>query len=644
MKLFQWILALTASAMLVACGGGGGSAGTNPNAPVSPTTPTTNTSTVASLALVSSLNQISADNANSATLVVTALDANNGLLANQNITLSASTGVLSSSSGVTDANGQATFQFRSGTLNQSNRDATITAASNGVTAQTVVRIVGGTLTLDSGSVNALTIGGATVNLKATLRDASGVIIPNVVVTFASSSGNVTLSTSTATTNASGEATIVVTGVSAGSAIVSATANGISTPIAFTVSAPGVGFYFLSPNSGAVITTGAPQALSVQAGTATNVIFVTNLGTFSNGLNNQTVPVVAGQASAVITIPSAGQAAITAFNSSATSISASLAITASPPVSSANKLLLTANRTNAPISSSTTKNTIQVKARAIFNSGGVDASVFNVPVLFTMSGGPGAGEYLSSAIVFTNASGEAVTDFVSGSQSSTQNGITIRAQILGTAVATGAAPSGNDWVVTVGGQALSVAFSPSTQIRSSADGTYYEFDFSALVSDANGAAVGNQNVSLSVKPYAFTTGLNACAASLTNTFTFCSEDRNGNGSLDSGEDGIRIDLPFDLNPVACSAGPLFGTSNGQLTPPNSYAGTVPNNIVTLANGVAPFTLTYLKSSAVWVVVELTATVNSAGTEAKSSSIFRLPPSSDDASDAENCPLPSSPFSQ
>ncbi|MBS7808419.1 Ig-like domain-containing protein [Variovorax sp. PCZ-1] len=649
MKFLKWIAAGILAASLIACGGGGGSAGTNsinptptPN-PNTDTTTNTATASVTALAISSSVNQINADNSDNATIVVTAINASNASVSGAEIRLSTDTGLLDASAKLTDATGRASFVLSSGTLNQTNRIASLTAISGTRSAQTSIRIAGGSLTIDTSGVNVIVSGSTPLTFNVSLRNATGAVVPNSTLTLSSSNPNAVSTTAvTAVTNAVGIATFSLTGLSVGSSNVSVSGGGLVAAKEISVTAPGTGFFFLSPSNNSVISTGSANAISVQAGTATQVQFVTTLGTFVGGSNVLTAPVNSGVASAVLTVPAAGVATINAIHASVSSISATLALNASPPVSSANKLLLTASRNSVSVSSGTSLNTVQIKARALFNSAGIDAAVFGVPVLFSISGGPGAGERLSQAIVYTNAAGEAITDFVAGTQASTQNGISVTAQILGTAVRTGTSPSGNDVVLTVGGQALSVAFSPSTVIRSSADNTFYELDFSAQVTDAGGGSVVGVPVSLNVKPYAFTVGsVNACSANQTTTFTYCSEDRNGNGSLDNGEDGQRIQLPFGLNPVACTNPVVFGTSNSQLTPPNSAAGSVPPIVTTGSNGIAPFTLTYLKGSAVWIVVELSATVSSSGTEAKSSSIFRLSPSATDAA-SNPCALPASPY--
>jgi hypothetical protein len=657
MQFIKLLAGLAIVGALVACGAGGGNPGTTPGntstsaatgagtstVTVTVTGTPTITSLVAAVSIRSSTSQIRSDGSSIATIVVNTIDASNGSLANAPVSLNASSGVLSASSGTTDANGLATFTFSSGVTDSSNRVATITATSNGKTAQTAVKIVGGTVSLDGGGVNTLLVGGSVATLSATVRDATGAVASGVPVTFESSNPSIiVVSTKTATTNGSGIASVSVSAASAGSATISASANGITSVFGFTSSASGSGFYISSPANGVVITTGTPQPVTVVAAGVGAVTFVTPLGTFANGSQVQTVAVVGGVASVVLTSNSAGTANITAYDPTATALrTANTAIVISPPVSSANKILLTASKTNVSISSATTQNAIQIKARAIFNSGGTDVGVFNVPILFSISGGPGAGEALSQAVAFTDASGNAATNFIAGTQGTTQNGVKVHAQILNSAVGTGLLPSNADLVLTIGGQALSVIFTAGTTIVPSADNTFYDLPMSAQVTDSNGNAVGNEVVSLSLKPYAFTTGQNACAPF--NAFTYCSEDGNSNGSLDSSEDGIRREIPNNLSSLVCGiSSNTFGSSDGLLTPPNASAGSVPGTITTNSEGVASFKLTYLKGNARWVVVKLTATVGSSGTESSYSSIFRLTPAAPDVSDPAKCPLPDSPF--
>ena len=64
-------------------------------------------------------------------------------------------------------------------------------------------------------------------------------------------------------------------------------------------------------------------------------------------------------------------------------------------------------------------------------------------------------------------------------------------------------------------------------------------------------------------------------------------------------------------------------DGSLTPPNAAAGALPATVETDENGVASFDLVYLKSSAVWIDDEITATTSVFGTETSSTLVFNLP---------------------
>lgn len=657
MKQLKFILLAFVCVGLISCSGGGGSSGSTPGSGSSAgssggtnstpagtsTTVVSNTRTaqVTALSINSTSPQILSDGSTTATLIVTSIDSSNAAILGAEVRVSADTGLLSSSTSLTDVNGQAKFVFSSGSIDRSTRIATIIAVSNGATAQTQIKITGGTITLDSGGVSTALVGGTNLVVFATVRDVSGVTVPTgTTVTFDSTNNTIlSVTPKIAFTNSAGIATSSVTALAAGKADISASAKGVIAVLPLTGSASGSGFYVSAPSNSKVITTGTTETITVIAPNATAVTFVTPLGLFGNGRNNQNVAVVGGVASTTYSSSSAGEANISVYDPAAPTVrSATVLIKVSPPVSSANKLLITANKSNVPVSNSTTQNGIQIKARAIFNTNGTDVGVFNVPVLFSISGGPGAGESISQAIAFTDASGNASTTFVAGTQATTQNGVRVNAQILNSAVTTNLLPSNNDLIITIGGQALSVVFTRGSVILPSADNTYYDLPMSAQVTDANGNAVKDELVSLSIKPYAFSTGTNACTPVLTGTY--CTEDLNSNGSTDFGEDGVRRALPNDLSSLVCGA-TAFGSTDLFLTPPNASAGSVPDTIRTNTSGVAGFNLTYLKGNATWIVVKLTATVGSSGTESSYSSIFRLVPSADDATKVP-CPLPASPF--
>jgi hypothetical protein len=650
MQILKHVFAVLLVATLVACGGGGGSAGTTTSTSTttsgSATTTTTSTSTstistatasVSSLGVQASPTSI-ASAGGSSSVTVYAINSSNAFIEGATINLSATGGLLSASSVTTDASGKAVVTLTPGFTDQSNRIAVITATSNGKSAVGQVTITGGSIALNS-SVTSLAVG-ATTLVTATVKDQAGSPVMGVNVTFVSSNtALVSLSAGTVTTNASGVATVIASGLSGpGAVTVSAAALGTSQGIGIATTIVGSGFYFASPATGVVVQTGgAGQTINVQANGSANVTFASTLGVFTgSGTNIYTAPVVANVATATLVSAAAGQATVQAVDPATPGTkSAAIRIVYSQPVAAANKILLNADKTIVPVSNSTTQNTVGINARTVQIVGGVDQPVANVPVLFTLTGGPGGGEYLTVALAYSDASGFATTTFVAGSVGSIPSGtagLRIHAQIFSTAIASGTAPSSNDVLLTIGGKALSVAFGGATTIESP-DSTTYRYPFSVQVTDANGNGVSGTTVSLSVKPFAWSTG-GACTIAA----SFCSEDLNGNGSLDAGEDGTRTAYTAGT----CSGPTSIGNMDGLLTPVNSDAGSVPSTVTTADAGIAPFNLTYLKGRAIWMVVKMTATVNSNGTEASASTIFRLPAAAADVTPL--CVVPDSPFIQ
>ena len=659
MRTFIKIIGLLLVVLLTACGGGGGSAGTTSvggstvtgtsattsTATTTATTTTTASNSNASVArlIVSSANTLNADGTSSATITVQAVDSGNALVPNAVINVSATNNVILSTGLITtgSSGGGAVLMFGS-SADQTNRVSTFTAACTGCAAAAVttqIQIAGASVAL-SNTLGALIIGGPSATLTATVRNIFNAVMPGVPVSFAVTDSNILgLSAITATTNSSGVASVSVSGIGAGSAAVNVSALGNAKAQAYTSGTAGSVLTFSSPANNAAMTTGTPQVITVSAPGATTVTFASTLGKFGNGASSQIVAVVGGVASASLTSNQAGTASVNAVDN----LSRSVALTLVVAPTTANKLTVNAASTTLQPSSATFQSSVIVTARAFFNNGVTDQSVANAPIIFSMAGGPGAGEFLTPAFAFTNSAGIATATFYAGTAASIANGITISASISGTTVATGVSPSGNGLLVTIGGSALSVAVGRASVLRSSSDSTLYLQDYSVQVLDANNNPVNGAVVTLRVQPFAFATGP-AC----TPQATYCSEDINGNGSLDAGEDGYRkligiSELSYSAslcpNP-SVSTGTGAITFNALLTPANSDGGSVPSTVTTDPTGTAPFTMTYLKSSAFWIVNKLTATVSSSGTESSNSSIFRLQPTTVDV--GPPCALPASPY--
>ncbi|MDQ6984332.1 MAG: hypothetical protein Q9M44_06420, partial [Ghiorsea sp.] len=74
--------------------------------------------------------------------------------------------------------------------------------------------------------------------------------------------------------------------------------------------------------------------------------------------------------------------------------------------------------------------------------------------------------------------------------------------------------------------------------------------------------------------------------------------------------------------ALSAGVIYA-ANTQLDAPQAAAGSLPISVVTDANGIANFDLTYLKASAAWIDAQVRVKTQVLGTESSSSITFTLP---------------------
>ncbi len=652
MNFIKCVVALGLALALAACGGGGGSAGTpvtgSTTTGVTPVVPTSSPAanlSVASLVVNSSSTTLNADGTSLLTFTLYALTSGNASVAGATIDLAATNGVILSTPTVVTGAAGATVTMVAASSDQTNRIATVTVSCTGCAAapvSTSVAIVGADITLANSGSASLIVGGVTSTLSATVKSITGSPVVGIPVSFSVTDSLILgLSQSSVTTNNAGVASVDVSGTGPGSAIVNVSALGNAKSQSFTSGLAAAVLAVTSPASNTVLETDKPQLISVSAPSgSTSVIFTTNRGTFSGtSSNSYPAAVIGGVATASLTVAQSGTVTVTVTDDSIPVQSVNLTLVVSPPVSAANKVLLAPSKTTLPISVvGGSQNSLTITARAVKWNGTTDEAVAKVPIEFAMTGGPGAGEFLTPALAYTNASGEAVATFTSGTAASISNGIEVTAKIQGTSVMTGTTPSSNNVLLTIGGQALSVAFGPGSELRQSTDATLYIQDYSVQVLDANNNPVANQVVTLRLRPVAFSLG-GPCLV----TATYCSEDTNGNGSLDTSEDGVRVPTT-DATAAACLTNPNPALPGGMmdsfLTPSNSDGGSVPSIVTTDANGIAPFSMTYLKGSAFWIVDQLTATVSSIGTETSKSTIFRLPSSALDVDPI--CTLPASTY--
>lgn len=662
---------VAASALtLAACGGGGGDSadvkpfGTGTTGGTTGGTTNTAPAALATLQLSASPATVPSDNSSTTTVTVSALSASNAAVPAVDVTLGASTGVLSGQTVTTGANGTVTFTFSSGTTSKANRTATLTATSGTVTTQLPVQIVGSTVTTNATASAVVDSGASPATLTVTAKDAAGNTVSGAAVTLsASGAGGVTLTPLSGNTAANGTFTATVAGNLAGAVTVTASALGATATSNFTVTPTASTFAIdqtKNTTSGAVVTN--PTLVAMKIGDslvveanapapAAQVTFATTIGSWNGGLNTATVavgagcvPAVAGKACATLTTTQAGLANLQAFDPSNTSASASISVSMTAAVAA--KITLQGSPSVVAKSVGTTTGVSTLVATVTDASG---LPVGGAPIAFSIINPTGGGETVSPVVAFSASTpstglalGQASTTFTSGSLSSGAAGVQVRASVLGTAVVTEAVgvdltASGPDASIIVGGTAGSIAFGQATVLQEANNATNYVLAMSVLVADVNGSpAPAGTVVNLSAWPIAWSTGVGCLFNddTVATLGTFLNEDVNENLVLDAGEDGKRT--RYYAGGVAPSA---TTTVDGLATPPNSAGGIVPGSVTTDANGVATFNLTYGKSSAIWIVSRIRAKTIVQGTETSSEVQFRLPPL---AADIAPCKLSDSPY--
>lgn len=645
-RICSFLLWITILATFTGCGSG------------APNGTTAATVAIASLQLSASPATVKSDNSNLATITITALGAGNVVFPGAVVTLSASTGVLSSGSVTTDSAGKATVTFSSGTASQFNRTATITATAGTVTTTLPIPITGSTLSLTTPTSSIST--GTPAVLTATAKDAAGNGVSGQTVNFTIVSGSGTLSAATATTDSGGVATVNFTATATGTASVrvdwldspTGTAT-VSATQSFTAAAAGAAFQLITPASSPfAVPLGTNQAVTIYVpatilGTAVaNVRFTTSLGSwFSGGAKSVTTAfTAAGNYTQTFVAGSfAGNAnlQIDALNASGAILtSAQAVLSLSATVASASQISLSASVTSIAPSTGSTSSTATLTATVKDSSGN---PVGNAPVLFELVNPTGGGEQVTPVTVMTAATatnsvsvGQAQSTFTAGTLPTTQAS-QIRASVIGAPTTISAVTA-----ITVGGTAGSIAIGIGTTITSTNQDTAYRLPVSLLVTDSNGVAVSGAVVSLSIWPASYYKGVRGlkCAPVYASTSgvvaVFANEDTNENLMLNLATPTEDVDGPGGY----LAGTPFYGTPDGILWPPSASAGSVPATVTTGSDGSASFTLTYLKEHADWVKIRLRARTPVQGTEATSVYNTVLPKSEPDSKDP--CPLGPSPF--
>jgi hypothetical protein len=624
------IVMILAAAALASCGGGGGtitSPGGGGGGGGGP-------STAASIQLLAGSPQLSSDQSGGEMVEITAIvqDANNVLLPDVLVNFSANSGgTIAVTNAITDDTGVATARLGHGS-NLANRPITVTATSGSASSTVVVNVVGTNLSVDC--LPDTIQSGATAACNVVLKDSKGVGISGQTVAVTSANGN-TLSAASLTTGGGGAVSFNVTGVADGADTITATALGATAQETVTVQADtGAALVITEPDAnGLEIPLGVAQNVTAiytvdGVPTGATVTFTSTRGT----LSQSSVVTPDGTASVTISSNTSGTAVITASVGGVTVATRNVEFVATVP----NTLDLQAD----PF-------TVRVNQQSAITAIVRDANnnpVKNQVVAFQIPSGPGS---LTVAQSTTDSQGRATTVYTAGDTSTPVNGVTLRAHVVGTS------PEVADTVsLTVSGQALAISLGTGNTLFEIGTATFAK-EWVVFVTDADGNAVTNKQVQVSIRSVNYKKGymdedgnswFKAAEAvcpdedgGLSNGFgalngILDTEDANGNGVLDDGEDTLIVNGILDTEDANGSG--LLEAGNIALVaavPTNAPAGSPcatagtqgpAANVVTDSQGRARVCVFYPQNYNWWLDVRIAAKASVSGTEFSKSQTFEL----------------------
>lgn len=602
-----WLLGL--AALLAACGDNGNfftSVGT---------------SSAANVSLLVSSPQLGSGSTTGITVTAIVKDSGNLVSEGAPVVFSASSGTMAVTQGTTDASGMATATLTPGS-DFTNRTVTVSATTGSVTRSTTVTVTGTSIAIGGETT---IVQADTAVLTATLTDSEGSAINGVAMTISSGNGN-TLSAASLTTDSQGKVSVTVTGTTAGNDTITFQAAGVTATHSLAVS--GDQFQISAPaanidvalNTNEPITANWQVSGSPQSGMTIN--FSATRGTLyacPAGTTPATSATTdgAGDACIMIKSTSAGPSTITAWADGGPSATKPINFVATVPATINLQTDKTSIGPNDP-GQTNQQATLTATVRDA-NNNLVKGKTVRFSITQDVSGGS-----LTSATAVTDSLGKASTTYISSSATTAKDGVVIQAMVDGTAIQ-------NTVSLTVAQSSLFISLGTGNEIIVPNE-TTYQAPYSVVLTDANGNAVANKDVNISVEPVAYRKGWWEWTGSIwakkdfNGAFTLApmpvcsSEDSNLNGILDTGEDN---------------------NGNGILDPGNVTS--TPVSVTTGADGSAQFNVTYAQQYAQWVEVKLTASRLVAGTEAIATSIFWLPVASTDIS-SETVPPPGeySPF--
>ena len=613
MKSLKWALAAMSVSMLVACGGGGGSAGTSPfnsasgcsaaSASAASGASSSCTSAATSVDVLASSVQVGSGG-DTVTISATIKGAGNVGLISAPVTFSTNTGTLTGASTLTDSTGTAKATFSAGS-DRSNRTATVTVTSGSAIGTIQLDIVGTTLSY-SGATTVPLAGTSTVSVKAV--DSKGAAIPGLTIAVTSSLSNGVSATSF-TTDSLGTGSIVYTATNAGADTLMFAGAGASVSPTIQISA--AQFTFLAPVASARIPVSTSRAVTVQylsggvpqAGQTINFAATAGVVTPISAVTNG-----AGQASVSISSATASPAVIQA-SVSGVAVQATVPVVFVAQVPA--RLILQVSPTAiGPNPVGATAQQAQLIATVVDANGN---PVSGATVTFNRLADPSGGN-LSQASAVTDTSGQATVQYIAGALTTPNNGVQVRASVLGSPAVFG------DTQLTVNQSALFIALGTGNVIGNLDEQTYKK-DWVVYVTDSNGVAVPNINLTIKVLPTDYRKGIllfqgGAWSYDLP-TLQICANEDNVSAPASS---------PFNYNGILDPGEDLNG--DGRLQPGNVIAVTTAQTPSAGATGIArtgsdgraTITLLYAESYVPWVKVKLVAQAIVAGTESSTEANF------------------------
>lgn len=593
MRLIEKVIMVSLVMALTACGGGTGFIG-NPTPADPDPDPGTVTTAASSMTLLASSPQLLSGDANGVTISALVKDDKNVLLKDETVTFSADSGELVVTQAKTDAGGVAMAKLTSDS-DKTSRNITISATLGSVSKSLVVALSGTTITIAGQSSIVLN---KSAVLTMTLKDSYGNGIEGETFTVSSANGN-TLASTTLITDSSGQASVTVTGVAAGTDTLTVSALGVSKTYLLAVS--GDDFSITTPAADGAEVSLSPTSQTITArwfnnNTAQNgkvINFYATRGT----LTGSSATTANGVASVAISSTNAGPSLITASVDGGPSTTRLIEFVATTPSS----MDLQTNLSSVGIGGELATLTATVR----------DANnnlVKNKTVTFSLDDVTGG--QLSVPSDITDSNGQAGTVYASSSSTSAKDGVKIRATVAGTAVT-------DEVTLTVGKRALFITLGTGN-VLGEPDDTNYSMPYTVRVADAAGVGVKDVSVSLSVIPKKYYKGYYVWtgAAHVPLYSTSCNnEDADNNGKFDVGDTDENSD---------------------ELIWPGNIA-TVSQGVVTTdSSGAANFTVDYSQEYAQFIQVSLEARANVGGTESLNSAVFLLPVIATDVNKLEISP--------